>query len=111
MIAPGLVAQMKRDGVPIPEDLSSAPTLPLNLVGYLDAFYELDTERNHGQGLMRIPWSAIVKFGQHYGYNVEELVFFIRRMDDAHLENLGKKVKNGGSPGSSTVVRRLPRPD
>lgn len=102
---------MKRDGIPIPEDLSSAPTLPLSLVGYLDAFYELDTERHHGQGLMRIPWSAIVRYGRYHGYNVDELVFFIRRMDDAHLENMRKKVSDGGSQGLSQVVRRPPRPD
>ena len=102
---------MKRDGIPIPEDLSNAPTLPLSLVGYLDAFYELDTERHHGQGLMRIPWSAIVRYGQYYGYNVDELLFFIRRMDDAHLENMRKKVSDGGSQGLSQVVRRPPRPD
>jgi hypothetical protein len=102
---------MKRDGVPIPDDLAVVPTLPLGLVGYLDAFYELDTERHHGQGLMRIPWGSIVRYGQHYGYNVDELLFFIRRMDDAHLENMRKRTSNGGSEGLSQVVRRPARPD
>lgn len=77
---------------------------------YLEAFYELDTERAHGLSLVRIPGSAIRAYAREYGLDRDELVFFIRRMDDAHLEKLGKK-HSGGSSGSGEVVQRPPRPD
>lgn len=106
-----LAAQMARDGVEIPQNLADQPTLIGDLLCYLDAFYELDTERAHGVGLVRIPWSAIVRYGRHYGYDVEELVFFIRRMDDAHLDKLRAGAQDGGSTGTGEIVHRPPRPD
>jgi hypothetical protein len=106
-----LAAQMKRDGVEPPENIAKQPVLQGNLIGYLDAFYELDSERNHGFALVRIPWSKIVNYGSHYGFDIEELVFFIRKMDDAHLEQMEKAKTNGGTPGTRTVVQRPPRPD
>lgn len=105
---------MERDGVALPVEMVERPKLKKNLLGYLEAFYDLDTERHHGQGLMRIPWSKIVNYARYYGMNVEETVFFIRRMDDAHIAKLAKRSTdtNGtGSPGVSEVVRRSPRPD
>ena len=106
-----LAAQMKRDGIEVPEDVAAQPILQGNLVGYLDAYYELDTERNHGYALARIPWSRIVRYGTHYGFDIEELVFFIRKMDDAHLEQMGKNKANAGTPGTRETVQRPPRPD
>ena len=102
---------MRRDGIEIPEDIKKQPTLPANLLGYLDAFYDLDTERNHGQGLARIPWSKITYYGEFYRYDLDELHFFIRRMDDALLEDMAKGMKRGGSSGSGETVQRPPRPD
>lgn len=102
---------MKRDGIEIPEDISHQPILPANLLGYLDAFYDLDTERNHSNGLARIPWSAITRYGEFYRYDLDELHFFIRRMDDALLEQMARGMKGGGSSGAGEVVQRPPRPD
>jgi hypothetical protein len=103
---------MKRDGIEIPEDIATQPILPSNLIGYLDAFYDLDTERSHGQhGLTRIPWSKITRYGEFYRYDLDELHFFIRRMDDALLEDMAKGGKGGGSAGAGETVQRPPRPD
>lgn len=108
-----LTAQMRRDGVEVPEQITNAPKVTMDLLCYVDAFYELDTERSHGMALVRIPWSAIVAYGDRYGFDVDELVFFIRKMDDAHLEKLRSTqgTGNGGPLGSRTVVQRPPRPD
>lgn len=108
---PVLLGQMERDGVEIPQNIAVQPTVTGDLLCYLEAFYELDTERAHGLGLVRIPWSAIVKYGKHYGFDIDELLFFIRRMDDAHLERLRAESSNGGSGGSGETVQRAPRPD
>ena len=102
---------MRRDGVEIPGQLAQQPTIALDLLCYLDAFYELDTERAHGVALVRIPWSSIVAYAREYGFDRDELVFFIRRMDDAHLDKLRKKAGDGGSTGAGEVVQRPPRPD
>jgi hypothetical protein len=58
---------------------------------YLKAFYDLDTERNHGNGLMKIPRSAILEYAAECGLNEPEtydLVQVIRTVDDAHIERL-----------------------
>jgi hypothetical protein len=106
-----LAAQMKRDGIEVPDNVANQPVLQGNLIGYLDAFYELDTERSHGFALARIPWSKIVGYGERYGFDIEELVFFIRKMDDAHLEQMKKSGSNGGTTGTRETVQRPPRPD
>jgi hypothetical protein len=106
---------MERDGVAVPQVLTEQPVLPIGLVMYLEAFYELDSERSHSMGaLARIPWSKIISYGKHYGYDTEELLFFIRKMDDAHLEQLASSRtggNDGGSTSTRTVVQRPPRPD
>lgn len=106
-----LAAQMERDGVKLPQSVAIQPLLRSNLICYIDAFYELDTERSHGMALVRIPWSRIVSYGEYYGFDTDELVFFIRRMDDAHLDNLRKKQASGRSNGPVETVQRPPRPD
>lgn len=110
---PTLSAQMQRDGVQIPQNLAVQPTIKVDLLCYLDAFYELDTERAHGVALVRIPGSAIRAYAREYGFNRDELVYFIRQMDDAHLARLTLEAgnKDGGSGGTRTVVQRPPRPD
>lgn len=113
-VAPAISGQMERDGVKPPETLSNQPRLRSNLVCYLDAFYDLDTERNHAHGLMRIPWSAINRYGEYHGYQMDELHYFIRRMDDELLASLAAKkggASGAGSDGSLQMVQRPPRPD
>lgn len=102
---------MRRDGVEIPEQLAQQPTITVDLLCYLEAFYELDTERAHGLALVRIPWSSVVGYAREYGYDRDELVFFIRRMDDAHLDKLRAEAGNGRSDGVGEAVHRPPRPD
>lgn len=97
----------------LPEVLTEQPKLPLALLMYLEAFYELDTERTHNMSLARIPWSKIIFYADRYGYNEEEMLFFIRKMDDALLDSLHAKGggANGGSAGPREMVQRPPRPD
>jgi hypothetical protein len=105
-----LAAQMERDGVELPENVSEQPVLQGNLIGYLEAFYELDTERDHGMALGPIPWSSIVAYAERYGFDVEEMVYFVRHMDGAHLERVRKSI-SGGPSGTEQTVQRPPRPD
>lgn len=86
---------MIRDGVKPVGRIAAKPHLPTGLILYYEAFFDLDTERNHGMGLASIPWSAIVRYGDYYELNTDELIYFIRKMDNAHLERLARESKSG----------------
>lgn len=104
---------MQRDGIVPAEVLTEQPKLPVGLLMYLEAFYELDTERKHDMSLTRIPWSKIMLYADRYGYDEDEMLFFIRKMDDALLEQLAARggAANGGSASPREMVQRPPRPD
>ena len=105
---------MERDGVSLPSVLTTQPRLPVSLLMYLDAFFELDSERTYAQGVVgRIPWSSIVQYAQHYGFEVEETLFFIREMDDAYISQLMSRQggASGGPTGTREMVQRPPRPN
>ena len=106
-----LVEQMKRDGVEIPEHISNKPLVRKNLVQYIEAFWELDSERNHGMGLAKIPWSKIRDYADQNFMDFEETLFFIRRMDNAWLNKLARKREHENANGPSQAVRKVTRPD
>lgn len=90
-----LTAQMERDGVKPVGRIAEKPKLPTGLQLYYEAFFDLDTERNHGMGLASIPWSAIVHYGQYYELDIDELLYFVRVVDNAHLARLARESKGG----------------
>jgi hypothetical protein len=70
------------------------PCLNYGLEFFLDAFIDLDSERSHGMGWMRIPWHCIWQYGIAYELDTEQmddLIYFITRMDAAHIERLEEK--------------------
>lgn len=63
----------------------------------MQAFFDLDSERPVGFGLGRIPFSAIVAYGQLYEFDEqqrEELIYFTREMDAAHLKRAAEKTES-----------------
>lgn len=86
---------MIRDGIQPVGRLADKPKLPTGLILYYEAFFDLDTERNHGMGLASIPWSAIVRYGDYYELDIDELLYMVRAMDNAHLERLARETKGG----------------
>lgn len=89
-----LAAQYARQGRPLPERIQNKPKLRDSLQLTLEAFFELDSERHHGNGLQRIPWSSIINYGRYNEYDSQEMddfVYLIRRMDNHVLEKLGNK--------------------
>lgn len=88
-----LADQMARDGI-ILETVKPKPKVSLGLSIYLEAFFELDTERYVGMSIGRIQWSSIVRYAEYYGMNVDETIYFIRKMDDAYLERIARKNAN-----------------
>ena len=94
-IEQNIIAQAVRAGAPIPDRIANAPVLMQGLGLYLQAFFDLDSERQIGFSILPIPWRAVVKYAQVYGFDEEQredLLFFIRRMDNAHIERMNKKI-------------------
>lgn len=93
-----LVEQALRSGEPIPDRIANAPELQIGLSLYLNAFFDLDSERNSGMSLAPIPWSRIKDYAKAYDFDdeqTEDLLFFVKKMDRAHLERL--ESKNGSA--------------
>lgn len=87
-------------GQPLPDRIANAPELFEGLQLYLQAFFDLDSERSHGMGIMMIPWQSIRHYALAYEFSddqSEDLMYFIRKMDVAHTKRLKEKskTKNG----------------
>jgi hypothetical protein len=91
-----IAKQALRQGQPLPDRIANAPELNLGLALYLNAFFELDTERTNGFGLGRIPLSTIRDYAIGYEFDehqTEDLFMYVKRMDIAYLEYVGKKTQ------------------
>ena len=89
-----IIAQCVRFGRKIPDRIANGPELKPWLVIYLQAFFDLNGDRSQGFGPGRIPFTAILKYAEFYYFDreqTEDLIFYIKRMDDAHLKRLEKK--------------------
>lgn len=88
-----IATQAMRFGHPIPERIANAPELPAGLQLYLQAFFELDSERSE---LAPIPWSSIVQYAKAYELDEEQtqdLIDIIRKVDSAHIKRCIEKQK------------------
>lgn len=86
-----IIKQSIREGRPIPDRIQNAPILPEYLKLYLQAFYELDTERIH----QYIPFSAILRYAKFYDFDreqTENLIYYIRQIEK-ELESKKSKSK------------------
>lgn len=89
-----LIQQANAAGQPIPERIANAPRLMPGLDLYLNAFFDLDSERTHGFSLSPIPWQSIYNYAKAWEFDkeqLEDLVYFVRKLDLAHLNRLRKK--------------------
>lgn len=90
-----IAKQAMRAGMPLPSRIANAPELLPHLVLYLQAFFDLDSERSHALVPTAIPWSSIKSYAVAYEFDEEEtedLFFFIRRMDTDHMARIAKKM-------------------
>jgi hypothetical protein len=86
-------------GLPLPDFIANAPKLEIGLQFFLQAFFDLDTERSHSMGVTMIPWSSIKDYAVTYELNdedTEDLIYLIRQMDLEHTKRLSRK--NGSKP-------------
>lgn len=80
----------------LPKEMEEAPELLEGLDIYLDAFFELSSERSIGMGEGPIPRSAIHEYCEREaieGDLKQDLMYHVRAMDNAYLEFQSQKYK------------------
>ena len=87
-----IIRQAKLSGMPVPDYIREKPVLRPGLEIYVEAFADLASERAGGMAAMPIPWSAINAYAaanEFTGILYDELLYFIRAIDNAKLEKAG----------------------
>lgn len=86
-----LARQAMRARQPLPTRIANAPRLHIGLELYLEAFFELDSERQQGFGPSRIAASAIRSYAAVNDFDEVQtatLHYCIGQMDAAHLKRM-----------------------
>jgi len=86
-------------GRELPPKIANAPTLLLGSDLWMDAFYELSSERQVGLMLGPIPWSSVRRWGQCFNLDeeqLEDLHWYMSRLDAAFLKH---SATTGGGSG------------
>ena len=95
-IEQNIAKQAMRSGEGLPERIANAPELRIGLNLYLQAFFDLDSERSHALAPTPIPWLSISEYGKVFEFSeeqTEDLFYFVKIMDSEHLKRLTKKMK------------------
>ncbi|WZB35695.1 tail chaperonin [Enterobacteria phage FtMidnight] len=95
-----------RAGQALPDRIANAPELQIGLQLYLQAFFDLDSERSHSMGVTPIPWSSIATYARAFEFDeeqTEDLFYFIRKLDQEHTKKLAEKQKAAAKNGKRPV--------
>lgn len=79
------------------------PELLPGLDIFWNAFWELQSDRQSGMGVGPIPYTAISCYANDFGFigdDFDDLVFFVRQMDDEFL-----KFTRDNKPGKPTKAQ------
>jgi len=91
-----IAKQALRAGQPLPDSIANAPVLNMGLQLYIQAFFDLDSERNHGAAPTAIPWSSMAAYADAYDFDAEQredLFTYVKAMDASHLKRISEKMK------------------
>jgi hypothetical protein len=80
-------------GVAVPEDFLSPPELPPMSQVFLEAFWDLSTERSIGMSVGAIPLSRVLVVAEWYGLdedNTRTLFQVVRVLDRLYLAQVNK---------------------
>lgn len=84
---------------PIPDFIKNKPELSVGLDVYLQAFFDLDSERTHAFGPTAIPTTAMLQYANAFKFDdeqTEDLVYFLGQMDSENLKRVKKLQKKPG---------------
>lgn len=91
-----IARQAIRAGQPIPERIANSPELYVGLELFLNAFFDLDSERQTGYVIGPIPWSKIREYAVAYEFDedlAEDLFYYVKALDNSHMKRLENKHK------------------
>lgn len=91
-----IAKQAMRAGNELPDRIANAPELINGLQLYLQAFFDLDSERSHAMAPTPIPWRAMAEYANVFKFDeeqTEDLFYFLRAMDSKHLAKINAKMK------------------
>lgn len=90
-----LIKQAIQDKQPLPEAIQNAPSIYPGGLLYYEGFWELNTCRSYGNGVVGpIPWTAVRAYADEHefkGHSRADLFTIIRALDDAYLAKVNKK--------------------
>lgn len=91
-----IIDECNRLGEKIPDRIANRPVIEQYMMFYIDAFFELTTERQIGFVEGPIPLSAIHRYADRLEMNSEERIdfhLFITRLDATYLKYKTRKEK------------------
>ena len=104
-----IIEQCLRDGLPLPQKIQNAPSIPFGLEVFYTAFLDLSSCRGIGWGPGSIPWTAISEYARLFDFDeelTEELFYFVQKLDEAYLRYTNKEMK--AKHGSKSRHPNLP---
>lgn len=101
-----ILRQIVRDGGKVPDKFANAPELRQGLQFYIEAFFELDSDRDFGEIPGRIPWTAIHAYSKAFELDEEQtadLFYHVRQLDGEHMKRQAERMKKrgGGNDGKN----------
>lgn len=95
-----------REGHDLPDRIKNAPEIHPWLMVYMNAFFALDTQRSHANGVTRIPWLDVRQYALIHNFDkrqTEDLHYYIQLMDITICKRIAasmeKKLKGGNDGG------------
>ncbi len=94
-----IIKQAGRMGreIELPERIVNSPELLFGSDIWLNAFLDLDSNRNLGFGIGPIPFNSIIEYGKFFHFSErqnQDLVYYVRRMDAEYLKKMTNKYGN-----------------
>lgn len=89
-----MIAQYTKNKLELPDRIKNKPTLRVGLELYLDAFLELDSERDYTFGPGVLKWSSMYTYAMYLNldeWQIEKFFYFMRRLDNKRVSMLSKK--------------------
>lgn len=89
-----LIRHAKQNQESVPAPILNAPELKLGLQVYLQAFFDLEADRQQSMGIGRIPGYAIRRYAKDMEFDEDQsdlLNRYVRAMDIAYIKFKSKK--------------------
>jgi hypothetical protein len=87
-------------GRPLPDWYLNKPFTDFQGNWYLNAFYELSTNRSLGMSIGPIPWTAITEYATYHGLSrltTDIFHIIIRALDNAYCKKVSEDNKKAGA--------------